>query len=154
VVDFYEITGRYHSCHPAAVVSCVTPYSKNRRSVTIIDTDVEGGSRLGLVAMVEVVAMMIGDILQCYSENRYESPRQIVPGMMLRRGQPKSLFRPGSSVDVLIFQKDRIRFSNDIRKNLHHPSAVSRFSKGFGQPLIETEVKIRQEIARGAFYND
>src|SRR5262249_55477737 len=36
VVDFYEIDGRYHSCNPHATVSLVTPYSKNRRVVTIV----------------------------------------------------------------------------------------------------------------------
>jgi phosphatidylserine decarboxylase len=43
----------------------VRPYSKNKRVVTIIDTDVEGGTGIGLVAMIEVVALMIGDIVQC-----------------------------------------------------------------------------------------
>ena len=49
----------------------VTPYSKNRRHVTLIDTDVPGGSQVGMVAMVEVTALMIGDIVQCYSDEKY-----------------------------------------------------------------------------------
>ena len=47
VLDIYTIEGRYHSCNPGAVVALTTPYSKNRRIVTIIDTDVPGGSRAG-----------------------------------------------------------------------------------------------------------
>ena len=31
------------------------------------DTDIPGGSHVGFVAMIEVVALMIGDIVQCYS---------------------------------------------------------------------------------------
>jgi phosphatidylserine decarboxylase len=54
IVDFYQIPGMYHACNPNAVVSIVTPYSKNRRVVTIIDTDVAGGTGAGLVAMIEV----------------------------------------------------------------------------------------------------
>ena len=127
VVDVYYIEGRFHACNPGAVVSMVTPYSKNRRVVTIIDTDTPGGSRVGLVAMIEVVALMIGDIVQCYSQQRYESPQPVRSGMFLQRGQVKSLYRPGSSVDILIFQPGRIRFCEDILANLHHPTARSRY---------------------------
>ena len=105
VVDTYEIAGGYHSCNPGAVVEIVTPYSKNKRVVTIIDTDVPNGTGLGLVAMVEVVALMIGEIVQAYSSVRYDNPQAVVKGMFLEKGQPKSLYRPGSSTDVLIFQQ-------------------------------------------------
>jgi phosphatidylserine decarboxylase len=126
----------------------VRPYSKNKRVVTIIDTDVEGGTGIGLVAMIEVVALMIGDIVQCYSNREYNAPQQIEAGLMVSKGQPKSLFRPGSSVDVLILQEGRVTFSEDIVSNLHHRLAESRFSQGFGQPLVETEVKVRSPIGK------
>jgi len=147
VVDIYEIQGAYHSCNPGAVVRLVTPYSKNLRVVTIIDTSVPGGSGIGYVAMIEIVALMIGDILQCYSDRRYDAPAPVLPGMFLKRGQPKSLYRPGSSVDVLMFQKDRVAFCRDILTNQHHASARSRFSAAFGQRLVETDVQVRATIA-------
>lgn len=147
VIDIYQIEGRFHSCNPGAVVSMVTPYSKNRRVVTVIDTDVPNGSRVGKVAMIEVVALMIGDIVQCYSHRRYESPEPVRTGMFVERGQVKSLYRPGSSVDILIFEPDRIRFCSDILTNLYHPSARSRFSQGFGRSLVETDVKVRSAVA-------
>jgi phosphatidylserine decarboxylase len=146
VTDFYEIPGGYHSCNPSAVVSVVTPFSKNKRVVTVIDTDVPGGTRVGLVAMIEIVALMIGDIVQVYSEAGYENPRPVVPGMFLKKGQPKSLFRPGSSTDVVLFQKGRLSFSTDLTRNLHLQSVQSRFSLGFGQPLVETDLKVRSII--------
>lgn len=147
VVDIYEIDGTYHSCNPAAVVTVATPYSKNKRVVTIIDTDVPGGTSVGLVAMVEVVALMIGEIVQAYSGEQYDSPQPVEPGMFLAKGQPKSLYRPGSSTDVLIFQQGRVRFADDLVGNMYHPSAVSRFSLGFGRPLVETDVRVRSLIA-------
>jgi len=150
VRDFYEIEGDYHSCNPGAVVAVATPFSKNRRVVTVIDTDVPGGSGVGLVAMIEVVALMIGQIVQCYSDEGYAAPRPVVPGMFLRRGVPKSLYRPGSSTDVLIFQRDRVRFADDIVRNMHDTRAASRFSHGFGQPLVETDVRVRSLIAVAA----
>ena len=146
VIDFYPISGSYHACNPNAVVSVVTPYSKNKRIVTIIDTDVEGGTQAGIVAMIEVVALMIGDIVQCYSEKEYEKPMSLGTGMFIKKGMPKSLFRPGSSTVVLIFQKDRVRFADDITANMFFPDAQSIFSLGFGKSLVETDVKVRSYI--------
>jgi phosphatidylserine decarboxylase len=148
VADLYEISGRYHACNPSAVVQVVTPYSKNRRVVTVIDTDVAGGTGVGLVAMIEVVALMIGDVVQCYSAERYTDPQPLRVGMFLVRGAPKSRYRPGSSTDVLIFQKRRIRFAPDLLANQLRTEVPSRFSFGFAQPLVETDVKVRSLIAR------
>jgi phosphatidylserine decarboxylase len=149
VADLYAVPGGYDSCNPAAVVSAVTPYSKNKRVVTIIDTDVPSGSGVGLVAMIEVVALMIGDIAQAYSETRYENPVSLSKGMFVKKGTPKSLYRPGSSTDVLIFQKGRIRFAKDLVNNLRRVDVQSRFSLGFGRSLVETDVKVRSLIATG-----
>ncbi|MCM2357016.1 MAG: phosphatidylserine decarboxylase [Geobacteraceae bacterium] len=146
VADIYELAGGYHSCNPGAVVQAITPYSKNKRVVTVIDTDVPGGTGVGLVAMVEVVALMIGDIVQAYSAERYDTPQPVKPGMFLAKGAPKSLYRPGSSTDVLIFQEGRIRFAEDLVRNMHVTNAESRFSLGFGSPLVETDVRVRSLV--------
>ncbi len=148
VIDFYEIDGDFHSCNPTAIVRQVTPFSKNRRVVTIIDSDVPGGSGVGKVAMIEIVAMMIGDIVQCYSAHRYDDQQPLKAGMFLRAGAPKSLYRPGSSTDVLIFEPGRIRFDEDLRMNQMRAGVHSRFASGFGKPLVETEVQVRSPIAR------
>ena len=150
VVDIYEIGGDYHSCNPGAVVQVVTPYSKNKRVVTIIDTDVPGGTGIGLVAMIEVVALMIGEIVQCYSAERYDNPQPVEKGMVLEKGRPKSLYRPGSSTDVLVFQKGRVRFAEDLVRNMHNANVESRFSLGFGRTLIETDIRVRSLVASAA----
>jgi len=147
VVEHYTLDGVYHSCNPGAVVEVITPYSKNKRVVTIIDTDVEGGTGIGYVAMIEVVAMMIGDIVQCYSDTGYDHPLRVRPGMFLHKGQPKSLYRPGSSTDILIFEKDRISFAGDLLDKGKRTDVHSRFSLGFGRPLVEVEVQARSLIA-------
>lgn len=150
VVDFYEVPGVYHSCNPSAVVAVVTPYSKNKRVVTVIDTDVPHGTRVGLVAMVEVVALMIGKVHQRYSESGYDDPRMVRTGMFVRRGCPKSVYAPGSSTDVLLFQKGRIEFDKELIANMRNPFAASRFTHAFQRPLVETDVKVRSSIARAA----
>ena len=149
VADVYEIEGIYHSCNPAALICVPQPYSKNRRVVTVFQTDTEGGSGAGLVAMIEVVALMIGDIVQAYSPERYDHPLPLSRGMVVRRGLPKSLFRPGSSTVILIFQRDRVEFAPDLLGRRDDSSAQSRFLTGWKIPLVETEVKARSPIARG-----
>jgi phosphatidylserine decarboxylase len=148
VLDIYTIDGDCHSCNPAAVVTEVTPYSKNRRVVTVIDTDVPGGTQVGRVAMVEIVALMIGEIVQCYSDAFYENPQVVLPGMFVQKGQPKSLFRPGSSVVILFFQMGRMEFDGDLISNSTRFDVQSRYSNGFQRPLVETEVQVRSSIGR------
>jgi phosphatidylserine decarboxylase len=97
--------------------------------------------------MIEVVALMIGDIVQCYSDTKYDHPVPVVKGMRLTKGCPKSLYRPGSSTDILLFEKDSIVFSEDLRKNVVRRDVQSRFSSGLGRPLVETDVKVRSTIA-------
>ena len=147
VVEIYELDGTFHSCNPQAVVALATPYSKNRRVVTMIDTDVDGGSQVGRVAMIEVVAMMIGDVQQCYSARRYDDPQPLRPGLFVGKGQPKSLYRPGSSTDVLIFEPGRVRFAGDLLQNQQRSDVSSRFSLGFGRPLVETDIRVRSALA-------
>jgi phosphatidylserine decarboxylase len=147
VRDFYEIPGGYHSCNPGFVTASASPYAKNKRVVTVIDTDTPGGSQVGLVTMIEIVALMIGDIVQCYSQTRYDEPRSIAPGMFLQRGQPKSLYRPGSSTTVLILQRQRVQFAGDLVRNRHRTDVKSRFSQGLGRSLVETDVKARSHLA-------
>ncbi len=148
VIDFYTIDGNYHSCNPSAVISVATPYSKNKRVVTIIDTDVAGGSNVGLVTMVEVVALMIGDISQAYSVSGYDSPKPIKIDIFLEKGQPKSLYRPGSSTDILFFQEGRIAFADDILENMRQTAVSSRFTHGFQRPLVETDIRVRSLLGR------
>lgn len=148
VRDFYELDGRYQSCHPAVVVAQGTPFSKNRRTVTVIDTDVPHGTGIGLVAMIEVVALMIGGIVQCYSRERYDRPVPVRPGLWLERGLPKSLFRPGSSTVVLLFQRERVAFSDTFITHRQRADARSRFSEGWGVPLIEIDVRARSALGR------
>lgn len=147
VADLYQVDGRFHSCNPYAVITEVTPHSKNRRHVTIIDTDVFGGTQCGYVAMIEVVALMIGEIVQCYSDVGYEDPVPIEPGQFLTRGAVKSLFRPGSSTVILLFERGRVRFDDDLCANARRTDVFSQFVRHFQEPLVETDVRVRSSVA-------
>lgn len=147
VVDFYNIDGRYHSCNPQATVSLVTPYSKNRRVVTILQTGIAGGSHIGLVAIIEVVALIVGGVVQRYSDEKYEFPRPLLPGMFLKRGQPKSLFRPGSSTVIVLFQRGRVEFARDLICGLwffYTPAAVLSLLRDFRFTLCVKESNVAE----------
>jgi phosphatidylserine decarboxylase len=148
VADVYDIAGRYHACNPGAVVTVMTPHSKNRRSVTILDTDLPGGTGVGFVAMIEVAALMVGAVVQCYSTEGYREPAPIQTGMFLERGAVKSRFQPGGSTVLLLFQPGRVRFASDLLANRVRPDVETRFSLGFGRPLVETDLLVRSLLAR------
>lgn len=148
VADIYQVDGRFHSCNPLAAIAVASIHSKNRRVVTVIDTDVEGGSRVGMVVMIEIVALMIGDIVQAYSTARYDRPEPVRPGLFVKKGCPKSLYRPGSSTDVLIFEPGKIAFSPDLVDNSRRGGVNSRFSCDSGRALVETDIRVRSPLAR------
>ncbi len=150
VEDIYELDGDHHSCNPGSVVRMVTPYSKNRRVITIFDTEPAGASGVGLVAMIEVVALMVGKIRQCYSRHKYEDPAPVKPGMFLEKGRPKSLFLPGSSTVMLLFQRRRIQWDEELLRNRSLPGVSSRFSSLFREPMVETDLDVRSQIGRAA----
>jgi phosphatidylserine decarboxylase len=154
VEDFYAVEGRCHACNPYAAVREVSLLSKNSRTVTIIQTDVQGGTGIGAVAMVEVVALMIGGIEPCYSLERYADPRPLTGGMVVQKGCPKALFRPGSSAVLLLFQPGRVNFSPDLLQNQNRADVSSRFSAGLGRPLVETDLQVRSTLGSADLRND
>ena len=147
VLQIYSVNGRYHSCNPNAAVQLLTPFSKNRRVVTILETDCPNGTGIGRLAMIEVVALMVGQIEQRYSQDRYTDPRPVEIGMFLEVGAPKALFRPGSSTVVLLFSRGRIKFASDLVANQRRGGIESRFSLSLGEPMTETDVAVRSLLA-------
>jgi phosphatidylserine decarboxylase len=134
VNDHRVIEGAFHSCNPTALVSFDAPYTLNRRSVTIIDTDVAGGSNVGIVAVVCVAAMMIGDIAMAYSAQGYEASIANVRDVYLRRGVPFVLFRPGRSTCIVLWNPARAQFSPTLLTNAAHQAVRSRFSDWLSSP--------------------
>ncbi|MDZ7641477.1 MAG: phosphatidylserine decarboxylase [Desulfurivibrio sp.] len=110
VVDFCHLDGLHHSCHPEAVMAVATPYSSNERVVTIIDSDVPGGSGVGLVAMIEVTALMIGRVEQCYGGEGYADPRPVEAGDASCGGAAPEVSVPAGEQApiILLFEPRRI----------------------------------------------
>ena len=143
----YWIEGALHSCNPGALVCFQRPYAMNRRRVTIIDTDVEAGSQVGAIALVNVAAMMIGRIDDAYSVRDYADPQSLTVGAHVARGQPLALFRPGSSTSIILWDGERARHTQYLRRNANRIDVRSRFSDWLLSPWVETAVSVRSLVA-------
>jgi phosphatidylserine decarboxylase len=147
VVDVYDIEGQFHSCNPSALVSFEAPYLWNRRRVVVVDTDVNGGSNVGRVAIVAVAAMMIGRIEDCYCDTRYDNPRPLIAGMRLRIGAPMLMFRPGSSTVIALWSRERATIDSRLAQLSSRRNVPGRFSEWLLMPWNEVAVRVRSPIA-------
>ena len=143
----YWIEGALHSCNPGALVCFQRPYAMNRRHITIIDTDVKAGSHVGVVALINVAAMMIGRIDDTYSQRGYDDPQSLAIGMHVARGQPLALFRPGSSTSIVLWDGERARHTQYLRRNASRIDVRSRFSDWLLSPWVETALSVRSLVA-------
>jgi phosphatidylserine decarboxylase len=144
------IDGKFHSCNPAALTHFPGSYAFNRRAITVYDSDVPGGSGVGVVVQIDVAAMMIGQIESRFSVHRYEAPQALAAGDFVPRGSPVSLFRPGSSTSVVLWDGRRAEIGRQLVANSRRHDLQSRFSDWLGQPWVETQVAVRQSISENA----
>jgi phosphatidylserine decarboxylase len=68
--------------------------------------------------------------------------------MRIQAGCPKSLFYPGSSTVVLLFEPLRMDFEEDLVANSLRRDVQSRFCEGFGPGLVETDLRMGEVIGR------
>jgi len=148
VTDFYELEGKYFSVNPYAVRSIHQVLSSNVRHVTLIDTDIEGGTAVGIVAVIEVGAQVIGKIVSAASEIGYEKPCPVIPGMFVHKGMPKGYFEPGSSTVVILMQQERAEFLPDLLQFQSRTDTSTIYSAtAFGKSMTEVRVQVRDTIA-------
>jgi phosphatidylserine decarboxylase len=92
------INGWLYSVNPIALRRNVRYLVENKRMITLIDSP-----EFGTVAMIEVGATNVGSILQTF-----------VTGRPVVKGAEKGLFKFGGSCVITLFQRDRIRFADDL----------------------------------------
>ena len=92
------INGWLFSVNPIAIKDNPWIYLKNRRVVTLLET-----KQFGQVAFLEIGATACGSIHQTYE-----------PGKLYRKGDEKGYFEFGGSALIMLFQKDKIRFDEDL----------------------------------------
>ena len=100
VVEQVNVKGKYHSVNPVALDSKEQIFCINKRSYTLIDTEL-----FGRIAYMEVGAFGVAGIHQTFT------------GTNVDRMEEKGYFDFGGSTVVLVFQKDAIEFSADLIDN-------------------------------------
>ncbi|HSX37984.1 MAG TPA: phosphatidylserine decarboxylase [Chlamydiales bacterium] len=95
------IDGPLFSVNPVALRKKFSILSENKRMITEMDTD-----KFGTLFIVEVGATCVGTIHQTY-----------VPGSVVQKGEEKGFFSFGGSCLVLLFERGRIQFDEDLIRN-------------------------------------
>jgi phosphatidylserine decarboxylase len=93
------IAGRLDAGGPYALRRVLPFFDENFRMVTMFDSD-----HLGTIAMIEIGAMTVGSIQQCFQPRRW-----------VAKGERKGWFEPGGSTVVLVFERGTIILDADLR---------------------------------------
>lgn len=112
-----EIKGRYYSVSPMALRESLEIFCRNIRVYSTLKTE-----EFGDVLISEVGATMVGSIIQTYENNS-----------QIKKGEEKGYFAFGGSTVVLFFEKNKIKFADDL---------VNNTKKGF-----ETAVQMGENVA-------
>lgn len=97
----HNIEGQYYTVNPMAIRTTLDVYGDNKRDVVYMDTEV-----FGKVAIVCIGAMMVGSIILTAGV-----------GDHLARTDELGYFAFGGSTLVVLFEKDKIRFDEDLIEN-------------------------------------
>ncbi|MDR1413773.1 MAG: archaetidylserine decarboxylase [Puniceicoccales bacterium] len=95
------VNGRYGTVHPMAMAGKLDAFLRNKRMCTLLHSDVCGD-----ILMIEIGSTCVGTIVQTFS-----------PKMSALKGEEKGYFEFGGSTVILIFEKGRIRFAEDVLEN-------------------------------------
>ena len=117
--DEQHINGSFHSVNPIALGLGINVFCENKRVCTLLESSV-----FGKIWFLEVGAFGVGGIVQTYRSDRVE------------KMQEKGYFKFGGSTIILVFEKGRIAFAEDLLQN----------SKG----SYETLIQVGQELGRKA----
>ncbi|MEG0068797.1 phosphatidylserine decarboxylase [Cetobacterium sp.] len=95
------IDGYYYSVSPYAIKKNFRIYCENKREVSILKTE-----KFGDIVLSEIGATMVGGITQTYK-----------PESFVKKGDEKGFFFFGGSSCVLLFEKDKVVFDEDLLEN-------------------------------------
>ncbi len=94
----WQIRGRYHSVNPLALESGLHIFDGNQRDVTLFESN-----NFGRLALIEVGAMFVGQIVQTYA-----------PNQPVKRGSEKGFFTFGASTTVMLIEPGRVILDQDL----------------------------------------
>jgi len=113
-----HIDGTYYTVNPVAVNQIIDVYGENKRAVATVET-----KEFGSVCFVAIGATMVGSI--CLTAS---------PGTLYQKGDEYGYFAFGGSTCLILFEKGRVVFDEDLVVNSEKP--------------LETLVKMGTSIGR------
>jgi phosphatidylserine decarboxylase len=96
-----EIKGDLYSVSPLAIKKDPSIFWRNKREITQLESSI-----FGTVLCIEIGATFVGSIHQTF-----------VPNKVYEKGEEKGFFDLGASTIVLLFEKEKIQFDEDLLKN-------------------------------------
>ena len=118
ISDSKQINGYYFSVSPLALKKSLEIFCQNLREYSILSNE-----KYGDILISEVGATMVGGITQTYT-----------PDSEIKKGDEKGYFSFGGSTLVLLFEKDKITFDQDLLQNT--------------QKGLETAIKMGESIGK------
>lgn len=100
IVESNDIKGALHSVNPIALGSGHDVFGQNKRSYTLIETET-----FGTVCYLEVGAFGVGSIVNTRKSGR------------VKKMDEKGFFKFGGSTVILVFEENKIVFSDDLLTN-------------------------------------
>ncbi len=97
----HKINGYYYSVSPLALLQNMRIFVQNKREYVTVDSDA-----LGQVIVAEVGATLTGSIIQSHW-----------PNIGVQKGEEKGFFAFGGSTVIVLFQKGKMVFDQDLVEN-------------------------------------
>ncbi len=117
------INGPLFSVNPIALCQNINILAKNKRCITVLETE-----SFGNVLLLEIGATCVGSICQTYAD-----------GTPIAKGAEKGYFRFGGSSTITIFERGRIRFDQDLVENSkRHRELYARVGDRMGEQVVVT----------------
>lgn len=117
------INGPLFSVNPIALCQNINILAKNKRCITVLETE-----SFGNVLLFEIGATCVGSICQTYAD-----------GTPIAKGAEKGYFRFGGSSTITIFERGRIRFDQDLMENSkRHRELYARVGDRMGEQVVVT----------------
>jgi len=116
VINIEHIDGALYTVNPIAINREVDVYTENKRAIIEID----GGKNGGCV-MFAIAATMVGSYTLFRTEAEDPTTQQPIPleeGDEVKRGDVAGEFRFGGSTVLMLFEPNRVKWSEDIQRNV------------------------------------
>ena len=118
------INGSLFSVNPLALRKNIDIFTENKRTITLLDTDL-----FGQVAFLEIGATCVGEIHQTFQ-----------PNTSYKKGEEKGYFSFGGSSLILLFEPNQIRLDKDlITASQKRIEVKGLFGQSLGQSITASK---------------